>query len=181
MDVYRVKYPETSQKKLVNVGQFATVILVILGLAWIPLMNLLEGGLFQKLQSIQAYISPPIAAVFLIGIFSRKITAKAAKLTLLAGALIGSTRLALELVKPQLSGPLYFFADINFLHFAVVLFAISVFLLLFLSKEKDARPLEEIRHITYEKGIKNDAASKLNIGLSIIVFLIVIALWIIFR
>lgn len=181
MDVYRVKYPETSQKKLVNVGQVATVILVILGLAWIPLMNLLEGGLFQKLQSIQAYISPPIAAVFLIGIFNRKTTAKAAKFTLLAGALIGSTRLALELVKPQLSGPLYFFADINFLHFAVVLFAISVFLLLFLSKEKDTRPLEEIRHITYERGIKNDAASKLNIGLSIIIFLIVIALWTIFR
>jgi SSS family solute:Na+ symporter len=181
MDVYRVKNPESSQKKLVRVGQLATALLVVLGLAWIPLMNLMDGGLFQKLQSIQAYISPPIAAVFLMGIYNRKITHVAAKWTLLFGASIGSLRLLLELIKTKLNGGiLYQFASINFLHFAVLLFILSVFLLILLSRKEHMRPLEDIQHITYQKGSNNESASTENKILSLIVCICVVALWLIF-
>jgi SSS family solute:Na+ symporter len=47
---------------LVVIGQASTAILVGLGLLWIPLMKLISGQLYQYLQSVQAYISPPIAA-----------------------------------------------------------------------------------------------------------------------
>jgi SSS family solute:Na+ symporter len=188
MDVYRKYYPETSQKKLVKVGQIATVILVVLGIAWIPMMELIKGGIFQKLQSIQAYISPPIAAVFLIGIFSRKITAKAAKASLLIGGLIGALRLILEIVQEKIvelgsSLPdfVVYFTEINFLHFAVLLFAICVAILILFSKIKDEKPLEEIKDITYERGVSVTEKSTINIWLSVIVVICVIALWVIFR
>lgn len=181
MDIYRKYYPETSPKELVKVGQFATAILVVLGIAWIPLMDLIEGGLFQKLQSIQAYVSPPIAAVFLIGIFSRKITAKAAKWSLLTGAVLGLARLILELLADHLSGPLLYFTEINFLHFAVLLFAICVGVLLIVSKSEDEKPIDEIKDITYEKGVAIGDSKSLNAILSFILVLCVFALWIIFK
>ena len=188
MDIYRKYKPDATPKRLVYVGQIATVVLVGLGLAWIPLMELIEGGLFQKLQSIQAYISPPIAAVFLIGIFSRKITSKAAKYSLLTGAVLGTSRLVLELVQQSLKAKgsslpsiLASITEINFLHFAVVLFVICTVVLLVTSKEKDAKPLREIESITYSKKVNVGTSEPLNLALSIILVICVVALWVIFR
>ena len=61
MDVYRRIKPETPDKQLVTVGRIATVIVVILGILWIPLMKYISGTLYQYLQSVQSYIAPPIA------------------------------------------------------------------------------------------------------------------------
>ena len=147
MDIYRKYKPEASKKHLVYIGQIATVVLIGFGLAWIPLMEFIKGGLFQKLQSVQAYISPPIAAVFLVGILSKKITPKAAKITLLIGALIGVLRLGLELSQDSLSGASYAFTQINFLHFAFLLFVSCIGMLYLFSKKQDALPLHQLEDI----------------------------------
>ncbi len=132
-DIYKHYKPKTSDRNMIIVGQVATVILVGLSLLWIPMLQVLDGGLFQKLQSIQAYIAPPIAAVFILGVSLKHIPAKSANYTLLIGAVIGILRLVLELNKSSLSGGLHWFATMNFLHFALFLFTISVTLLLTLS------------------------------------------------
>ncbi|MGB1552535.1 MAG: sodium:solute symporter family transporter, partial [Schleiferiaceae bacterium] len=77
-DVYKKYRPQANDKELVRAGRISTIVLVALGIAWIPMMQMIEGGLFQKLQSIQAYISPPIAAAFLLGIFFKKINSAGA-------------------------------------------------------------------------------------------------------
>lgn len=188
MDIYRKYFPETSQKKLVKVGQIATAILVALGLLWIPLMDLIQGGLFQKIQSIQAYIAPPIAAVFLVGIFSRRITAKAAKASLIFGGVLGALRLSLEIWQEKaiqrgvdVHGAIVGFTEINFLHFAFILFVACTFLLFMLSKQADRKPLDEIELITYERGALKEARSRTNVLFSVLVVLGVLALWLIFR
>ena len=94
MDIYsklREKFgtKPAKEKEYVIVGQIATVVLVGFGLAWIPAMKFIEGGLFKYLQSVQAYISPPIAAVFLFGIFSRRINGTGALAALGTGIRIG--------------------------------------------------------------------------------------------
>ncbi len=73
IDIYKKLRPDTPEKKLVNVGRVATGIVVILGIAWIPLMKFISGELYHYLQSVQAYIAPPIAAVFLLGLFWKRI------------------------------------------------------------------------------------------------------------
>jgi len=181
MDIYRGYFPEASQKRLVRVGQIATVILVALGIAWIPLMSFIKGGLFQKLQSIQAYISPPIAAVFLFGILSRRITAKAVKIALLSGAFLGIIRLVLEISQDKLSGFLYEFSDLNFLHFAFVLFLFCAAILFAFSREEDTKALSEIDNITWQKGNLQLGANKTNLVLSFLLVLAVITLWILFQ
>lgn len=85
-----------------------------------------DGGLFQYLQSMQAYISPPIAAVFLLGVFSRRLNAYGAMAALITGFGLGVLRLALEASGVTTAGNalLDLYANSNFLHFAIFLFLV---------------------------------------------------------
>ena len=123
-DVYRKWRPDASEQRLVFVGRVTTVILVILGLAWIPFMKFVSPQLYIYLQSIQAYIAPPIAACFLLGILSPRLNGKGALAALWTGFVLGMTRLILELSKSSLPGGTVWswIAGMNFLHFAALLF-----------------------------------------------------------
>ena len=123
-DIYRKLRPQASERQLVWVGKVATLALVGFGLLWIPLMKFISGQLYVYLQSVQAYISPPIAAVFLIGVFWRRVNARGAIASLVTGFVLGMARLALELTKDSQQGLLRWYAEINFLHFAILLFAV---------------------------------------------------------
>src|SRR6185295_14726889 len=99
---------------------------VILGMAWIPLMGRISGTLYQYLQSVQSYLAPPIAAVFLLGVFSKRINAKGAYSGMVIGFVVGMVRIILELNKDHLTGFLYSFATVNFLYFCISLFVFSI-------------------------------------------------------
>ena len=131
------------------VGQASTAVLVGFGLLWIPLMRLISGQLYQYIQSVQSYISPPIAAVFLLGLFWRRMNAKGAMAALLLGLVLGAARLVAELNKGSLSGALFTFADINFLHFAVLLFLVSVAVLVVVSLATPPPPYRKVAGLTY--------------------------------
>jgi SSS family solute:Na+ symporter len=96
-DIYKKLKPAASERQLVWVGRMSTGVLVLLGLLWIPLMQNISGQLYQYLQSVQAYIAPPIAAVFLVGIMWRRINSQGAIASLLLGFVLGAARLILEL------------------------------------------------------------------------------------
>jgi SSS family solute:Na+ symporter len=124
MDVYKRLAPHHSERRLVLVGQAATLVMVLFGLAWIPLMDLISGQIYVYLQSVQAYISPPIAAVFLIGVLWGRANSRGALAALVTGLVLGFGRLVLELNRDSLSGPAQWLATINFLHFAILLFVV---------------------------------------------------------
>jgi len=142
-DIYKKLHPAAGERTLVWVGQLSTIALVGLGLLWIPMMKLISGQIYQYLQSVQAYISPPIAAVFLLGIFWKRMNSSGAVASLATGFVLGVGRLVAELNKQSLGdGLLYWFSDINFLHFAILLFVLcSVVLVLvsFMTPEPDPR------------------------------------------
>ena len=159
MDIYRKLWPDSSERELVRVGRVATVVLVGLGILWIPFLRSLSGQLYQYLQSVQAYIAPPIAAVFFLGLFSTRVNARGALATLVGGFGIGMTRLVLELNKESLSGPFLWFAEINFLHFALLLFAVSV-TILFGASYSGAPPSEKnLNGLTYATTLAADRAA----------------------
>ena len=133
-DIYKRLRPNAGEKTLVLVGQTSTIVLVVLGLLWIPMMELISGQIYQYLQSVQAYIAPPIAAVFLLGIFWRRVNSHGAIAALIFGFVLGVTRLVLELNKGSLGdGVLYWYSDINFLHFAILLFVVCSIVLVLVS------------------------------------------------
>jgi solute:Na+ symporter, SSS family len=88
-DVYRKLHPAAREQRLVWVGMASTAVLVGFGLLWIPLMQLISGQLYQYIQSVQAYIAPPIAAVFLLGLISKRLNARGAMAALLTGFVLG--------------------------------------------------------------------------------------------
>jgi solute:Na+ symporter, SSS family len=148
-DVYREARPRASERQLVLVGQATTAVLVGFGLLWIPLMQLISGTLYQYLQSVQAYISPPIAAVFLLGVFWRRVNARGAMTALILGFVLGMGRLVAELSKGSLSGWLLLYADINFLHFAILLFVVCTAALVIVSLATPPPPYEKVAGLTY--------------------------------
>ncbi len=147
-DLYRKIHPEASERKLVLVGQLSTVVLVVLGILWIPVMSNISGTLYQYLQSVQAYISPPIAAVFVLGIFWKRLNGKGAIASLGTGFVLGVARLVAELNKESLSGFMYDFATINFMHVAIFLFLICAVVLFVVSLMTKPPPDEQIRGLT---------------------------------
>ena len=81
-----------TEEHYVLIGRIATVVVVVLGLIWIPVMRSL-GNLYSYLQDIQSLIAPAMVAVFTLGIFSKKITPKAGEWGLITGFVIGMIRL----------------------------------------------------------------------------------------
>lgn len=95
MDFYSRFKPNASQAELVWVGRVATIVMVIIGLMWIPVI---QGGrgLYDYLQGIQAYLAPPIFVVFFFGIFFKRLNAKGCLATLITGFIMGLFRLAVD-------------------------------------------------------------------------------------
>ncbi len=149
LDVYKKLHPQASERRLVLVGQSTTAVLVGFGLLWIPFMKLISGQLYQYLQSVQAYISPPIAAVFLIGISWKRVNAHGAMAALITGFVLGMGRLVVEIVPSLQVGFLETYAEINFLHFAVLLFAICTVVLVGVSLMTPAPIASKVAGLTF--------------------------------
>ncbi|RMH66012.1 MAG: sodium transporter [Calditrichaeota bacterium] len=131
MDFYRTMFPRSSEKKMVLVGRLTTTLVVITAILWVPLTQLNGQQMYVNLQSMQAYISPPVAAVFLLGFFSKRVNGRAAIVTLVTGGIIGITRLIMAMVihwAPINNSILGAFVHVNFLHFAFLLFVFSIVL-----------------------------------------------------
>ncbi len=188
IDFYQKFRPNASEQDLVRFGRVATVVLVVLSLGWIPFMEaLMGGGIFQYLQSVQAYISPPIAAVFLFGLFYKWINAKGAIVALWTGFAVGIFRLVMEFMNNNGSisidpnGLLATFLGINFLHFALFLFIFCVVVLMAVSKMTAPQPEESLVGLTYERSKSQPSASmKLDARLSVLLVVLVLILWFVF-
>ena len=91
-DFYKPMKKGLSEAHYVLVGRIATVVVVVLGLLWLPVMMNM-GNLYSYLQGIQSLLAPAMVAVFTLGIFSKKITPKAGEWGLIGGFVIGMLRL----------------------------------------------------------------------------------------
>ncbi|WP_370326895.1 sodium:solute symporter [Euzebya sp.] len=154
-DVYREWKPDASEGQLVWVGRASTAALTVVGLAFIPLMENISNTLYAYLQSVQSYIAPPIAAVFILGLAWKRINAKGALASLWAGFVVGFGRLALELYNGAENDRLpsgswlEAFAEFNFLHFAFVLFLFCVMVLVGVSAVTQEPATEDVEGLTY--------------------------------
>ncbi|MFQ5627643.1 MAG: sodium:solute symporter [bacterium] len=183
LDIYKKLRPDAQERRLVLVGQLATGVLVIFGFLWIPLIKNISGTLYQYLQSVQAYISPPIAVVFLLGIFIKRLNGRGAMASLLTGFVLGMARLVAELNKDSLSGLLYDFADINFLHFAVFLFAVCSAVLIIVSLMAPAPADEKLKDLTFSTTSRDKVSSlwrRQDYWLSVVLVFVVGLVWMYF-
>lgn len=152
IDIYKKKYPDTPEKKLVNIGRIATFVVVIAGIVWIPIMANISGVLYEYLQSVQAYIAPPITVVFLLGIFIPRINSNGAYATLVGGFILGGIRIALEVFSKNgtiSEGFFYNLGMMNFLHFGVISLVLSLAIAIIVSMFYPAPSAEKVAGLTY--------------------------------
>jgi SSS family solute:Na+ symporter len=186
MDIYKKIKPDAGNKELVRVGRITTTIVVVLGMVWIPLMSKISGVLYQYLQSVQSYLAPPIAAVFLLGVFSKRINAKGAYSAMVIGFIIGLVRIVLELNREGLSGFWLSFATVNFLYFCIILFIVSIAIMVIVSLLTGKPSAAQLNGLTFATTVAEDrAASRASwnakdVWLSFIVIVIIITLFIYF-
>jgi SSS family solute:Na+ symporter len=188
VDIYKKLYPRTDEQKLLYIGRLATVVVVVMGILWIPIMSNISGVLYEYLQKIQAYIAPPITAVFLLGIFYKRINAHGAFVTLVAGFVIAALRIILELMKPVISEEsiFYYFGNMNFLLFGVYFFLICILIAVLVSLLTPAMNIDKIKGLTYgtltKEQIKQNKRSYnwVDITISTVIIVIVVFVMILF-
>jgi SSS family solute:Na+ symporter len=95
VDLYQKWKPQASEHKLVQVGRTATVFMVVIALAWIPVIKGARG-LYDYLQSVQSYLAPPIFVVFFLGVFYKRMNAKGAFWAMIVGFALGMFRMIVD-------------------------------------------------------------------------------------
>jgi SSS family solute:Na+ symporter len=154
VDIYDKLRPEATERQLVGVGRIATLVVVVLGLAWIPVMPLIsKGGLYQYLQNVQSYLAPPITAVFLLGVFNSRINARGAVWGLSTGFVLGMMKLVTQAFfgngKIESPALLAAIGDFNFLYFSGVLFLICVATIVLVSRTGELPDPKRIEGLTF--------------------------------
>ncbi|HEV2195384.1 MAG TPA: sodium:solute symporter [Candidatus Acidoferrum sp.] len=204
LDFYKKIRPQASEGQLVNFGRIATGIMVLLGLLWVPFIHYISSQLYIYLQSVQAYISPPIAACFVLGILWPRLNGSGAITSLLTGFVLGAARFILELADRAGGGQLEstsvgWLIKMNFLHYAIFMFVICSLVLVGVSLVTPAPEREKLAGLTFatvDDKIETVAVGgppmrkpaketpmehAINIAFSLLLLGTVIGLWIYFR
>jgi SSS family solute:Na+ symporter len=188
IDIYKKSHPNATEKELVKVGRIATGVIVLMGMAWIPMMGKIDSGLYNYLQSVQSYLAPPISAVFLLGVFFKRLNAKGAYTSMVAGFILGMAKLCLQIFKDSLapSGYLYQFATMNFLYFCIWLFLFSIVVFVTISLMTAAPSEEKVRGLTFATTVAEDKAASratwnwVDVTLSIFVLAVILGIFLYF-
>ena len=155
-DFYKPMKKGLSEAHYVLVGRIATVAVVVLGLAWLPVMRGM-GNLYSYLQGIQSLLAPAMVAVFTLGILSKKISPKAGEWGLIGGFVIGMLRLVTNVITDTgskvMEGGFWdataWFWQTNWLVFECWLLVFIVLLMVVVSFFTPAPSKEQVEAITF--------------------------------
>ena len=76
-------------------GRIATAVMVLIALAWIPVIKNAQG-LYTYLQSVQGYLAPPIFVVFFFGVFFKRLNGAGALWAMIVGFALGIFRMLVD-------------------------------------------------------------------------------------
>jgi SSS family solute:Na+ symporter len=158
IDLYQKWRPQASQARLVWVGRVATAAMVLISLAWIPVIQGARG-LYVYLQGVQGYLAPPIFVVFFFGVFMKRANAKGCLATLLVGFALGAFRLIVDTpIALGLEGYehgytegslLWIVNKMYFQYYSLLIFLVSVVTLVVVSYLTSPPSAEKLKGLTY--------------------------------
>ena len=158
IDFYQKFRPGATQKRLVWIGRAATTVMVLIGLAWIPVIQGARG-LYEYLQGVQAYLAPPIFAVFFFGVFMKRLNAAGCLAALTIGFLLGVLRLAVDTpISLGVAGYeqgypegsfLWILNNIYFQYYSLLIFLVSTLVMIGVSYATAPPPEERLVGLTF--------------------------------
>lgn len=196
MDLYQKFRPKATQAQLVWVGRVATVIMVLIGLAWIPVIRG-SRGLYDYLQGVQGYLAPPIFVVFFFGVFMKRLNAKGCLAALLVGFALGAFRLVVDTpVSLHLAGfeggyPegsfLWIVNNIYFQYYSLLIFLVSMTVMIVVSYMTEPPSEASIRGLTFgtesdeDRRLSRSSWNRTDVASSVIVLLLILLAYIYFN
>jgi SSS family solute:Na+ symporter len=167
VDLYQKFRPLASQSELVRMGRLATAAMILVALAWIPVIQGAHG-LYGYLQSVQGYLAPPIFVVFFFGVFWKRLNAQGCLWAMVVGFIIGGFRMIVDTpVTMKLAGfengyaPggfLWIMNNINFQYFSVLITVVSAFIMIAVSYATAVPDYGRIKSLTFATASDEDRA-----------------------
>ncbi|KAF1377458.1 hypothetical protein PFLUV_G00201020 [Perca fluviatilis] len=139
MDIYTKIRRSATERELMIAGRVFILGLIGVSIAWIPVVQSAQSGqLFDYIQSITSYLTPPVAAVFMLAIFCKRVNETGAFYGLTIGLLIGLSRMIAEFVYGtgscvNPSNCPTIICGVHYLYFSIILFVISCIIIVGLS------------------------------------------------
>ncbi|KAI4557553.1 hypothetical protein MJT46_014232 [Ovis ammon polii x Ovis aries] len=184
IDLYTKIRKRASEKELLIAGRLFIILLIAISIVWVPLVQVAQNGqLFHYIESISSYLGPPIAAVFLLAIFCKRVNEQGAFWGLIVGFVIGLIRMIAEFVYGMgsclaASNCPRVICGVHYLYFALILFFVSILIILGISlltkpipdvhlyrlcwalrnstEERTDLDIEEERHEEADDGVDSD-------------------------
>lgn len=192
IDFYSRIKKNISQEKLVHVGRVATTVMVLIGLAWLPVIR--GGkGLYDYLQGVQSYLAPPIFVVFFTGILNKRLNAKGCLAALYTGFFLGLFRLAVDTPVKLIPGFryaegsfLWILNNIYFQYYSLFIFLVSMAVMYGVSYATEKPDEQKITGLTFgtvtpeQRQATRASWSKWDVVASVIVVLLIIAAYLYF-
>ncbi len=167
VDIYQKWKPKATESEMVRTGRTATVVMVLIALAWIPVIQGAHG-LYGYLQSIQGYLAPPVFVVFFFGVFFKRLNAHGCFWAMIVGFGLGLFRMLVDTpVTLGLPGfehgypqgsLLWIINNIYFQYFSVLITLVSAIVMVVVSLATPAPELATIGGLAYGTEAEHDLA-----------------------
>ncbi|MGD1044624.1 MAG: sodium:solute symporter [Bacteroidota bacterium] len=154
VDFYEKIRPKASQSEIVHMGRIATAVMVVIAIAWIPVVKG-APGLYNYLQTVQGYLAPPIFVVFFFGVFWKRLNAKGCLWSIIIGFGIGLFRMIVDTpVTLEGSGYtagslLWIINNINFQYFSILITIISALVMIIVSYMTEEPDYDKIKNLSF--------------------------------
>ncbi|XP_066476332.1 sodium/myo-inositol cotransporter isoform X2 [Tiliqua scincoides] len=156
LDVYKLLIRKNaSSRELMVVGRVFVAFMVVISIAWVPIIVEMQGGqMYLYIQEVAGYLTPPVAALFLLGIFWKRCNEQGAFFSGIVGFALGAVRLILAFVyrAPECNQPDTrpgFIKNIHYMYVATALFWITGIVAITVSLLTPPPTKEQIRMTTF--------------------------------
>jgi SSS family solute:Na+ symporter len=182
VDIYQKLRPKATQSELVKMGRTATVVMVLIAMAWIPVVKGAHG-LYGYLQSIQGYLAPPIFVVFFFGVFWKRLNAKGCLWAMVIGFVVGLFRMLVDTPVTMSDGTfkytegsfLWIINNINFQYFSILITIISAIVMVVVSYMSEEPNQAQISGLTFATATAADTAkTRSSWGAKEVIFSVII-------
>ncbi|KAK3720045.1 hypothetical protein QZH41_015449, partial [Actinostola sp. cb2023] len=153
IDVYGLFRKKASVRELMVVGRVMVAVMTGLSIVWIPVIQNVQGGqLFLYIQAVTAYLSPPIASVYVIALFWKKATESGVFWGMMIGFVVGAIRMAIDFVflEPRCGEPdtrPAITRHVHFMYFAIIAFLITTIAIAVISYFTEPAPDSEVSRV----------------------------------
>ncbi|XP_018408517.1 PREDICTED: sodium/glucose cotransporter 4-like [Nanorana parkeri] len=154
LDIWVFFRKHAKESELMIVGRVFTAVLVVISIAWIPVIRATSSGIIDYVQSINSYLTPPLTAIFILAIFFKRVNEQGAFWALISGLLIGLIRMVMDFVygQPkcgQLDNRPSIVKDVHYLYFTIILFGLTIIICTVISLCTPAIPEEQLASLTW--------------------------------